>query len=278
MTHVNEVYASHLEEYSEKYKEFLKFKREDGILEVRFHYKDQSLKWSGGPQHAILRACEDISHDPENEVLIITGTGDEFCAQAMSADDPNAERCGAYAEWRTPLSTYDWWYHIQTLEPNALASLQIPIIGAVNGPMFVHPELLLIADVVIASDNATFTETHFAGSNVPPGDGTWPLWRELLGINRARYFMWMGGKLNAKQALDLGVVNEVMPLEKLNDRAWEIARYMMSKPRYARRMTHMITSQAWRDAYNGEMEFGLAHEGYAAVCDSKQWPDEQAQR
>lgn len=278
MTHMNEVYPSHLEEYAEKYKEFLKFKREDGILEVTFHYQDDELRWSGGPQHAILRACEDIQHDPENECLIITGTGDTFCNKGLDADDPNNERLGALSDWRTPLSTYDWWYHIQTREPNAVANLQIPIVSAINGPMFVHPELLLIADIILCSDNATFTETHFAASQVPPGDGTWPLWRELLGINRARYFMWMGGVINAQQALELGVVNEVMPLEKLNDRAWEVARMIMKKPRYARRMTHMITSQIWRDVYCGEMEFGLAHEGYAAVADSARWNDEDVQR
>ena len=278
MAHMNEVYPSHLEEYAEKYKEFLKFKREDGILEVRFHYQDGELRWSGGPQHAILRACEDITHDPENEVLIITGTGDAFCDKGVAPDDPNAARFGAIPEYKSPISTYDWWYHIQTLEPNAIANLQIPIISAINGPMYVHPELLLIADITIAADTATFTETHFTGSNVAPGDGTWPLWKELLGVNRARYFMWMGGKIDAKEALELGVVNEVLPPEQVNDRAWELARYMMSKPRYARRATHMITSQAWRDIYHGQMEFGLAHEGYAAVCDSDRWPDDLAQR
>ena len=275
---MNEVYPSRLEDYAEKYKEFLKFRREDGILELTFHYKDGPLEWSGGPQHAILRVCEDISHDPENECLIITGTGDAFNGRMVELSDEDAKRFGHVADYRTPYSTYDWWFHAQTLEPNAIANLQIPIVGACNGPIFVHPELVLISDVVICSDNSTFREWHFSDAGVPCGDGTWPLWEALLGPNRARYMMWMGNNVTAQQALEWGVVNEVVPLEKLNDRAWEIARYIMQRPRYTRRLQHMLTSQFWRSKFCGQMEFGLAVEGYAACADSKIWPDDTVQR
>ena len=280
MVKMNEVYPSRLEEYAEKYKEFFALRRENGILEVRFHYQGGELKWCGGPQHGILRLCEEIAHDPENEVVIITGTGDNFVNEGLPIDSPDGERFGVLKGTAliSPYATYDWWYNTQTREPHALANLRIPIISAINGSVYVHPELVLISDVVICSDDATFSENHFSAMGCPPGDGTWPLWEALVGVNRARYMMWMGAKVTAQQALDWGVVNEVVPKDKLLDRAWEIARFMMSKPRYSRRATHMITSQFWRDKFCGQLEFGLAHEGYAVVSDHPIWPEDHVQR
>lgn len=279
MKHSNEVYPSHLEEYSEKYKEFIKFHREDGILQLTFHYKDGPLKWSGGPQAAILRACEDITHDPENECLIITGTGDAFNGQMLTSDiGDDAARLGSVPDYRTPYSTFDWWYHIQTREPMAIANLQIPVIGACNGPIFVHPELIMCSDIVLCSDDTTFREWHFSDAGVPCGDGTWPLWKALVGPNRARYMMWMGKPITAQQALEWGVVNEVLPREDLLPRAWEIARFIMSRPRHCRRLQHTYLSQQWRDEFNGELEFGLGLEGYATVMDSPMWPDDKINR
>lgn len=277
---VNEVYPARLEEYAEKYKEWLKFRREDGILEVRFHMNDGPLKWSGGPQHAILHACHDINHDPENEVVIITGTGDGFIEDMLPPKESQKEgkNVGNTGSYRNPYQVYDWWYHIQTEEPISVLGLQMPVIAAVNGPTTQHPELSLTADVCICSENATFSEQHFSRFGVPCGDGTWPLWRTLIGHNRARYLMWMGGVLTAAQAYEWGAVQEVVPLEKLNERAWEIARMIMKQPRYTRRMQHQITAKYWREVYTREIDFGLAHEGFAAVSDNPDvWSDTEVQ-
>lgn len=63
-----------LEEYSERFKVFFKFKRENGILEVRMHTNDGPVKWSYQFHHALAELWTVIGHDKENEVLILTGT------------------------------------------------------------------------------------------------------------------------------------------------------------------------------------------------------------
>ena len=78
MAHVNEYYPHHWYEYGEKYKDWLKLKYEDGILEIRFHTDDGPMQWCSGPQSAIDNICYDINHDPDVECVIITGTDDYF--------------------------------------------------------------------------------------------------------------------------------------------------------------------------------------------------------
>lgn len=271
-------YPTRLEDYAEKYKDWLKFRRKDHILEMRMHTDDGPMEWNCDAQAAINAVCHDINNDPENEVLIITGTGDSFIGKSLPFDDPRAKESWPF-DWRTPWATADCWYRNQTREPMALAYIQIPVISAINGPMLVHPEIALFADINICSDNAVFGEAHFSGARCVPGDGTWAIWRTLLGLNRARYMMYMGQTLTADKALEFGVVNEVLPQDKLNERAWEIAEKIMEAPRYTRRLTRSLLSHEWKQLMLDELESGLAHEGYAALCDrSDTWSEAQAER
>ena len=278
MAYINEYYPTHWYEYGPKYEDWLKLRFEDGILEVRFHTDGGPCKWSSGPQAAIDNICYEINHDPDVEIVIITGTGDAFFAGNLNLDDPRAERAGWFADSRTPLETFDYWYHYQTQEPLNIMNLQVPVIAAVNGGQHVHPEITLCSDICIASENAFWTEFHYAIAGVAPGDGAWPIWRELIGMNRARALMYLGGKITAKQLYDWGVLQEILPIEKLNERAWEIARQLLQKPRYSRRLTRALLSKRWKQLFLDELESGLAHEGYGVLCDAPFWTDAQCRR
>ena len=83
---------------------------------------------------------------------------------------------------------------------------------------------------------------------------------------------------NAQELYEWGAIYEVMPLEKLNDRAWEIARQIMKTPRYGRRMTRTLLNQHWKRLFVDELETGLAHEGFCAICDAPFWGEEQVKR
>src|SRR5947207_14761875 len=64
----------------EKY-ENLRMNRENGILEVALHTRGGPLVFNGYVHEALVRAFRDIGDDRDNHVVILTGTGDEFCAQ-----------------------------------------------------------------------------------------------------------------------------------------------------------------------------------------------------
>ncbi len=254
-----EMYRTHLEEYQEKWSEFFTFKREDGILEMRMHTLNDSAKWSLELHRAFIPALADVHHDPDNEVLIFSGTGAKF----LDSMDPEGwERYG----FRQPMNFergYDFWYKDQVHEPFSLLNLEIPVIGAINGPFFIHQELALLNDIVIAAESTVMADGHYTGMGIVPGDGVQTIFRELMGINRAKYFLLTGQTMTAHELLDMGLIGEVVPDDQLLDRAWEIARTVFKpRARSTRAMTRALLVQPWRKLLIDELPNGMAHESW----------------
>ncbi|CAK7201503.1 hypothetical protein SEUCBS139899_004209 [Sporothrix eucalyptigena] len=261
-----ELYRTKLEEYAEKWKDFFHFKREDGILEMRMHTRGGPMLWGLEIHRALIPAMRDINDDPDNEVLIFTGTGDAFLGGYDSPSWAEHGFEGPFSEFHA----YDIFYKDQTREPFSLIDLQIPVICAINGPILVHGELALLNDIVIAADHTYIYDGHYDGFGIVPGDGVHTLYRELLGQNRGRYFLLMGERIHAPEAKQLGLVSEVMPLEDLLPRAWEIARTkMMTKNRVQRRLTRGLLIQPWKELFIKEIYSGLTHE---ALGSYSHWP------
>ena len=84
-----------LEEYAERY-DNIRMERSDGILQLTFHSEGDSLLWGLIPNREFGLAFADIGSDPENKVVIMTGTGAEFLRRKGWADavDQNPARLG----------------------------------------------------------------------------------------------------------------------------------------------------------------------------------------
>jgi enoyl-CoA hydratase/carnithine racemase len=96
--------------------------------------------------------------------------------------------------------------------------LEIPTIGVINGPGF-HTEMLLMCDITICSEDAIIYDLHYDIGSVP-GDGIHRCFQELLGVKRAAYALLTGQTIDAKTALEYGMVNEIHPRERLIERAY----------------------------------------------------------
>jgi enoyl-CoA hydratase/carnithine racemase len=187
--------------YFTKYKTFALSRSASGVLTLRFHTSGGPHTFDGTTHHDFPRLMEDIAFDSGNRILVLTGTGDSFIA---SIDGPSL------GDLTKPMGA-DVLYVEGRRGVQRLADLEIPIIAAVNGPVSVHSEYALLADVVIASDTAVFSDMPHPAFGIAPGDGMVVVWEEVLGLNRARHLAITQGSFTAQEAMSWGAVAEVVP-------------------------------------------------------------------
>src|SRR5580658_4095906 len=166
--------AQAFESYRDKY-ENVRMKRDEGILEVALHTRGGPLVFNGYVHEALVHAFRDIGDDRDNHVVILTGSGDEFCAQITAEG----------FDFFTP-EGFDKIFREGTKTLENILDIQVPIIAAVNGAFTVHTEYALLCDVVLASEDAYFQDMPHPAFGITPGDGVHILWPEVIGELRGR--------------------------------------------------------------------------------------------
>lgn len=249
---------SAFEGYATKY-ETISMRREEGILEMRFHTDGKSLRWSLLAHRELENAFLDVGRDRDNEIIVLTGTGDEFSGPAVAPGSHNHARKPVTADERDKI----YWEGKHLLMN--LLNIEVPMISAINGPAVRHAEIPLLCDIVLAAEEATIRDSaHFSGGLVP-GDGVHVVFPLLLGPNRGRYFLLTGQELDAQEAMSAGLVNEVLPREQLLPRAWALAYQLKQRPALLRRYARVLLTQDLKRRMHDLLGYGLALEGLAAT-------------
>ncbi|MDX2152903.1 MAG: enoyl-CoA hydratase/isomerase family protein [Bryobacteraceae bacterium] len=195
-----------------------------GILTVTLQTEGDSLSW-GADSFAAHDLFRDIVNDAAVRAVIITGSGKAFC------DRPLLKDILPFFAQITP-QAMDYFFRNGPRSLDAQFDLAVPVVLAVNGPATVHEEFFLSADVILASEDASFQD----GNHIPSGfsvAGTPTFWTELLGPVRGRYFLMTGETLSSKQALALGLVSEITRNADLLSRARFHAERLAQLPRNA---------------------------------------------
>lgn len=250
---------SSFDSYATRYGTIKMSRDDNGILELQFHTDGKPLEWTlQGAHHDFERAFLDIARDRENQVVIMTGVDDVFSGpQIAFGGDPKRRELRASA-W-DPMQ-----WEGKHLIMNLL-NIEVPVIAAINGPATRHPEVPLLADIVLATEDATIQDSaHFQGGMVP-GDGVHVVFPAIMGLNRARYFLFTGQELSARQACDMGLVSEILPRDRLMERAREHALTILKQPPLVRRYTRLLMTQAIREEMQRLLAFGFALEGLARM-------------
>ena len=241
------------EDYQEKYATYFNMERRDGILQVHMHTEGGPVIYGLPIHNAWSQLWLDIGNDPDNEVLIFSGTGDKWIA----GFDPEMSKL-PFHEMSSDVF-YDQIYADATKLLEAfIFNIDIPTIACINGSGL-HTEFALLCDITLCAEHAELFDPHFK-FNLVPGDGQGLTFQELMGLKRAAYFLYTSDTIDAQTAKELGLVNEVLPRDDLQPRAWEIAEKIMRKPRAIRRMTSAVLRRQWKQRLVQDLGFHIAHE------------------
>ena len=232
---------------------YLLLTKEDGIGIVTINRPQvlNALNFEGFSE--LNEMFTEIENDPEIRVVIITGAGDKAFAAGvdiLEIKDKNSVDINPFiviARWAG----------------DRIYNLSKPVIAAINGyALGGGNELALACDLRIASEKAQFGQPEI-NVGVVPGGGAIPRLTQLVGMTRAKEIVYTGEVIDARSALQMGLINKVVPPEKLMEEAKALARKLLSK-------SSVALSYA-KKAFNTGADMGLTaaldlDESYFARC------------
>ena len=216
--------------------------RDGGVLTITLNRPDV-LNAFNASMHEALGAALGEAEDASVRAVVLTGAGRGFCVgQDLTEFREAAGDIGSRLRDN---------YH-----PNILAirALEKPVIAAVNGAAAgAGLSFACACDIRLASDAASFVPAFINVGLVPDSGGTYFL-AELLGYARAFEWMTSGRKLSAAEALEWGLVSEVVDGDGLAARAGELAAQYAAMPTRGVGMTKRLFSEAARNRLEEQLE------------------------
>jgi enoyl-CoA hydratase/carnithine racemase len=177
---------------------------EDAIATITLNRPERMNSFSPGLIEGWEAAIRRATDDDEVRVVVITGSGRAFCAGAdlKASGDANY----AVAAERNAGERRNSLRHSVHRVPQALQYLDKPYIAAVNGPAVgAGMDMVSMADIRIASDQARFGMSYVNVGLIPGDGGAWLLPR-IVGTATALELIWTGEIFGAERALELGYV------------------------------------------------------------------------
>lgn len=197
------------------------FEKKDGVATITLNRPEALNALSFNAYRELILAFGEIEGDREVAVVVIKSTGKFFCAGADLKDlatvpgsgmTPGGGLGGAVADPCT-----------------VIENCSRPVIAAVQGAALAGGvELLLVCDIVIMSEEARLSDFH-ARHGLIPGQGATQRLPRLIGIRKAKEMLFTGDWVSAQEAERIGLVNRVVPAEKLDEAVEEMCRKLVDK-------------------------------------------------
>lgn len=229
--------------------------RDGGVITITLNRPDV-LNAFDAAMHDGFRAALKEARDPEVRAVVLTGAGRGFCV----GQDLKEFREGAGDLGDRLRSTYN-------RNVVALATLEKPVLAAVNGPAAgAGLSLACACDLRLAAESATFVPA-FIGIGLVPDTGATYFVSRILGYSRAFEWLASGKRLSAADAHAWGLVTEVVEDGKLAERAAVLARELAAQPTRAVGMTKRLLQRAATSTLEEQVELEAQLQVAAAESD-----------
>lgn len=216
--------------------QFIRYSLEQGVAAITLCRPEVLNSFNRAMAKEVQGALARIASDHAVRAVLLTGDGRGFCAgqdlaEATAGDIGSIDLGDIVKSNYAPMVT-------------AIRYLEKPVVCAVNGVAAgAGANLAFACDIVLAADNAAFIQSFSRIGLVPDTGGTFFLPR-LVGTARAVAMMFLADKVSARQALEYGMIYDVVPAGELLEKATALARRLAAMPTRALGLTKRALNES----------------------------------
>ena len=207
-------------------------------------------------QDAIGQACQELCHDDSVWAAVLTGAGRGFCAGAdLRGGRPDSDEQPSRQE---RLDVYGW---VGRLAMSIYRTLDKPVIAAVNGVAAgAGMSLVLACDMRVGSKNTRF-KVVFIERSLSPDSGLSFFLPRIVGFSRACDLIFTSRYVDADEAYRIGLLDRLVPADKLLDEALTLANQVVAWPPVAMQASRRVLQQSMESTLEEQLRnevFGLS--------------------
>ena len=196
------------------------FEKKDGLAKITLNRTDVLNALDAATLEELGDAADKINNDISVRVVVITANGRAFCTGA----DLTAVSVIPEGKPR------DYFLRLWNKTFSAIENIAVPTIAVIQGIAYAGGlELVMVCDLAIASEDAKLSDQHANRGLVPAGGATQRLPR-LIGIRKAKELLFTGDRIPPAEAVRLGLINKVVPADKLEEEVNTLAEQIARIP------------------------------------------------
>ncbi|HEY4888112.1 MAG TPA: enoyl-CoA hydratase [Candidatus Dormibacteraeota bacterium] len=229
----------------------VKVETEGGVVWIRLNRPEKMNAIGAVTRKQLGDAIKQAERDDAVRVVVLIGSGRAFCSGADVTEMAQSGDGGM----RTPEDVGNVLRNEYMPMLTRLRTMPKPVIAALNGPAVgIGASYALACDIRIAVPEAYLLEAFINIGLAPDGGVSWLLPR-LVGTGVAYEMFFTGKPLQAADAHRLGVINRLVPAEKLEAEVRELANHLASQPRQAMAAAKRAVNHALESSYEEALEF-----------------------
>src|SRR3989441_6319684 len=237
-----------------------------GVAVIRFNRPEKMNAIGALTRTQLAEAIKQAERDDAVRVVVLTGSGRAFCSGADVT-----EMASDGAGMRTPEDVGNVLRNEYMPMLTRLRTMPKPVIAALNGPAAgIGASYALACDIRIATPEAYLLEAFVNIGLAPDGGVSWLLPR-MAGTGVAYEMLSTGKPLSAADAYRLGIVNRLVPADRLEEEVRELANHLVTQPRQAMAAAKRAVNHALESSFEEALEF----ESY--LQESQAWSPEFAE-
>ena len=234
------------------------YEKKEGLAKITLNRPDVLNALGPKTLEEISEALEDIENDISVRVVVITANGRAFCTGAdltgVASIPPDKPR--------------DYFLRLWNKVFSAIENVSVPVIAAVNGMAYAGGlELVMVCDLAIASEEAKLSDQH-ANRGLIPGGGASQRLPRLIGIRKAKELLYTGDRISPTEAERLGLINKVVPADKLEEATNEMVTKLLAKSPMALKAVKKLVNRGMESSLDAGLEMEmLAMTGHGTTED-----------